>query len=141
VAAGLGVLVGGGKAFVTGAVGLALAWGMSERMVGLTIVAVGTSLPELAASLVAALRGHSELAVGNVVGSNIFNVLMILGVTGAVQPIVGSLDAMKIDMLAMVAFTFLCALSMRKGRRMTRVEGGAYVAAYAAFVAVVVAGG
>jgi cation:H+ antiporter len=73
----LGTLLAGGKLFVDGAVGLAQAFGMSERVVGLTVVALGTSVPELAASLVAALRGHSELAIGNVIGSNVFNLLLI----------------------------------------------------------------
>src|SRR5688572_6134790 len=103
--AGLGVLIGGGKLFVDGASALAIQLGMSERLVGLTIVAVGTSLPELAASLVAAMRGHSALAVGNVVGSNIFNVLFILGVTGTIHPVDGDLAVMRVDLIALGAFT------------------------------------
>jgi Ca2+/Na+ antiporter len=83
---GLAALVLGGDIFVRGAVGLAAAVGMSERVVGLTIVAVGTSLPELAASLVAAFRGHSDMAVGNIVGSNVFNVLLILGAAAILTP-------------------------------------------------------
>ncbi|MCA9641598.1 MAG: calcium/sodium antiporter, partial [Myxococcales bacterium] len=98
-AVGLAVLVRGGDVFVDGAVGVATRYGMSERVIGLTIVAVGTSLPELAASLVAALRGHSELAVGNVVGSNLFNILLILGVTSLVRPIPTGFAGVPVDLL------------------------------------------
>lgn len=137
-AAGLGVLLVGGKVFVGGAVGLALALGMSERVVGLTVVAVGTSLPELAASLVAALRGHSELAVGNVVGSNVFNVFLILGLTSLVRPIEGALHAMTLDLGVMGALTVLCVISMRAARRIPRWEGGLLVCCYVAFLLVLV---
>ncbi len=135
---GLVALVGGGKLFVTGAVQIALVLGMSERLVGLTIVAIGTSLPELAASLVAALRGHSELAVGNVVGSNIFNILLILGVTGLIHPIAGSIDAMKFDLSVLVAVTLVCVLFMRRRRVITRPEGVVLLACYFGFIAAAV---
>lgn len=131
---GLVTLLIGGKVLVDGAVGLALAFGMTERVVGLTVVAIGTSLPELAASLVAALRGHSELAVGNVVGSNIFNVLLILGVTSTVSPIAGSLSESRVDLLVMGALTTLCVLSLRRQRRVSRTEGVLYTAGYVAFL-------
>jgi cation:H+ antiporter len=131
---GLALLLGGGKLFVDGAVGLALRFGMSERLVGLTVVAVGTSLPELAASLVAALRGESEIAVGNVLGSNIFNVLLILGVTALAHPIEGSLAAVRFDLVAMAALTGVAVVSMRTARRIQRVEGAVLVSGYAAFL-------
>lgn len=134
VVLGLALLLGGGKLFVDGAVGLALRFGMSERLVGLTVVAVGTSLPELAASLVAALRGESEIAVGNVLGSNIFNVLLILGVTALAHPIEGSLAAVRFDLVAMAALTGVAVVSMRTARRIQRVEGAVLVAGYAAFL-------
>ncbi len=131
---GLGGLVAGGKVFVDGAVGIALTLGMSERMVGLTIVAVGTSLPELAASLVAARRGHAALAVGNVVGSNIFNVLLILGATALARPIEGSLSVLRNDLIALAVVTVMGAVFLRGDRVLSRIEGSVLVAGYAAFL-------
>lgn len=134
VVLGLVVLLGGGKLFVDGAVGLALRFGMSERLVGLTVVAIGTSLPELAASLVAALRGESEIAVGNVLGSNIFNVLLILGVTALAHPVEGSLASVRVDLIAMAVLTVVTVISMRTARRIQRVEGAVLITGYAAFL-------
>ena len=138
VLVGLGVLVGGGDVFVRGAIGLAREFGMSERMVGLTVVAFGTSLPELAASLVAALRGHSELAVGNVVGSNIFNLLLILGTTSMIMPIPANLPAMWLDLGVMIALTFVCAFAMRKERQVSRGEGVFFLLSYVGFIVTLV---
>lgn len=132
---GLAFLVGGGKAFVDGAVGLALAVGMSERVVGLTIVAIGTSLPELAASLVAALRGHSSIAIGNVIGSNIFNVLFILGGAGSIRPIEMALSSVALDLVALAIATLMALLFMRSSRVITRLEGGFLAGSYGAFLA------
>lgn len=134
---GLGVLVWGGDVFVDGAVGVAKRYGMSERVIGLTIVAVGTSLPELAASLVAALRGHSELAVGNVVGSNLFNILLILGVTSLVRPIPTSFQPFPVDLLVLGVVTVACAVSMRGTGIIGRPEGGFYILIYAAFIGLI----
>lgn len=131
---GLVLLLGGGKLFVDGAVGIARAFGMSERLVGLTVVAIGTSLPELAASIVAALRGHSEIAVGNVLGSNIFNVLLILGATALAHPVDGQLSAVRFDLLVMGGLTLFTAVSMRTARRIGRAEGALLVSGYAAFL-------
>ncbi len=131
---GLVVLIGGGRSFVLGAVGIASAFGMSERMVGLTIVAFGTSLPELAASVLAALKGHSDIAVGNVVGSNAFNILLILGVTSLVNPISGDLTKSLFDVATMVALTIAMAWSMRKERAISRLEGGLYASIYVVFI-------
>jgi cation:H+ antiporter len=135
---GLGTLVAGGKLFVSGAVGIALWLGMSEHVVGLTVVAIGTSLPELAASLVAALRGHSEIAVGNVVGSNIFNLLLILGAASLLRPIAFPLSAMWLDGGMLVAMTLVCTLAMRGGRVIRRWEGAAFLFGYVAFLIAVV---
>jgi cation:H+ antiporter len=132
---GLLLLLGGGKLFVDGASRLALALGMSERLVGLTIVAVGTSLPELAASVVAAVRGHASIAVGNVIGSNVFNVLFVLGGAGAVRPIEGSFRAMKADLVVLLGFTALGGILLRRERTLTRAEGALLVAGYVAFLA------
>ncbi|MFZ5469746.1 MAG: calcium/sodium antiporter [Myxococcota bacterium] len=134
-AVGLVFMVGGGKFFVDGASSLALSMGVSERVVGLTIVAVGTSLPELAASLVAAVRGQPELAVGNVVGSNIFNLLFVLGGASLVHPIPGSVRALAVDFTVMVAVTLVGVAMMATGGRVSRAEGGVLAIGYAAFVA------
>lgn len=135
---GLALIVAGGEVFVRGASGVALELGMSERIVGLTIVAIGTSLPELATSLVAAYRGHSSLAVGNVVGSNIFNLLLILGVAGTVRPISGALATFGLDIAVMLGLTLLGVYSLRGARLMKRAEGTVLVAGYVGFLAVLV---
>lgn len=135
---GLAVLMAGGKVFVDGAVAIAVAYGMSERVVGLTVVAIGTSLPELAASIVAALRGHSSIAIGNVVGSNIFNVLLILGAGALAKPIRTPLHAVRFDLGVMGGFTLLGALLLRSERRIGRYEGVLLVSAYAGFLGVLV---
>jgi cation:H+ antiporter len=134
--AGLAVLSYGGKLFVDGAVGLALAIGLSERIVGLTIVAMGTSLPELAASLVAALRGHSEIAVGNVLGSNIFNICLILGSASLIHPIEAQLGAVRLDLLTMGVLTVVCTIAMRTARKIQRFEGALLVTVYSLFLIV-----
>jgi cation:H+ antiporter len=138
---GLGMLVGGGDLFVDGAKGIALTLGMSERLVGLTIVAIGTSLPELAASVVAALRGYSSLAVGNVIGSNIFNIFLILGVTGQISPIHGDLDSMRVDLGFLIGATLIGVLFMRGSRLINRAEGVILLVVYTAFLVMAAVGG
>jgi cation:H+ antiporter len=137
--AGLVFLVLGGSLFVDGASGLARALGLSERLIGLTIVAVGTSLPELATSLIAARRGHSDIAVGNVVGSNIFNSLLCLGAAALIRPIEISLDAVRLDLVTMVLLTLLGAFVMRGSRVIGRAEGLIFFIAYVAFLAALAA--
>lgn len=132
---GLALLLAGGKLFVDGSTTLALALGVSERVIGLTIVAIGTSLPELAASVMAAWRGHSDLAIGNVIGSNIFNVLLILGAAGAVSPLRSSLAELRFDLLALAAFTLVAAAMLRGDRTLSRAEGAVLVLGYAGFLA------
>jgi cation:H+ antiporter len=133
--AGLGLLLGGSEyLFVPGARGIAEQLGMSERMVGLTIVAFGTSLPELAASLVAALRGHSGLAIGNVVGSNIFNIFLVVGASGSIRALPGSLSEMTMDFTFLIALTLFGAFAMRKERTVTRTEGVILLITYVAFI-------
>lgn len=132
---GLLVLLGGGRMFVAGASGLAMAAGISERIVGLTIVAVGTSAPELASSVVAALRGHPGIAIGNVIGSNICNVLFVLGGAGLIEPIHGELGPMRVEMAALMGFTLWGAWLVRRERRVSRIEGALLAAAYLAFLA------
>jgi cation:H+ antiporter len=136
---GTALLIGGGELFVDGAQGLAHGLGMSERVVGLTVVAVGTSMPELAASLVAAVRGYSSLAVGNIVGSCIFNIFMILGVVGLIRPIHGSLTGLATELAFLGGVTILGVLFLRGTRKIQRVEGALLLATYAAFLGLAIA--
>jgi cation:H+ antiporter len=132
VAGGLAVLVAGSHLFVEGAVSLASKWGMSQIAIGLTIVAVGTSLPELATSLVAAVKRQGDVAIGNIVGSNIFNVLGILGVAALVKP----LDAPAlswVDLGVMLAVAVALLPVVRSGNRINRVEGAVLLVVYAGY--------
>lgn len=131
---GLGVLLVGGNLFVGGAVSAARTLGISEKMVGLTIVAVGTSLPELITSVIAARKGHSDLAVGNVLGSNIFNVFLCLGAAAFAGKVEMSLSRGVVDLAALVIMTLLAAYFIRSERLITRLEGGVMVALYSAFM-------
>lgn len=137
---GLALLLLGGRWFVSAATDMAVRFGISERVVGLTIVAVGTSLPELAASVVAALRGFSSLAVGNVIGSNIFNIVFVLGGAGMIAPVQGELAALQFDMALMIGFTLLAAVLLRGLRHITRLEGAVLLGGYAAAMYVVASG-
>lgn len=133
---GLGALVWGGDRFVSGASGIASSLGMSDAVIGLTIVAAGTSLPELATSLTAALKGNTGIAVGNVIGSCIFNIFFVLGLTGAVTPLpfggIGETDLLVMTGAALLFWLF----GWRFGRReIKRWEGGVMLACYVAYVA------
>lgn len=138
VGLGLAVLIGGSHLFVTGAVEIARHWGISDVVIGLTVVAVGTSLPELATSLVAALRGHSDVAIGNVVGSNIFNVLGILGLVALVHPI-DAAGLSRIDLGMMIATAVALLPVARSGGRVNRVEGAILLGVYVAYTVWLVA--
>ncbi len=140
-AGGLAVLLIGGTLFVDGAVSVARSLGMSDRIVGLTIVAIGTSLPELVTSVIAARRGHSDLAVGNVVGSNIFNVFLCLGAAGLAGSVGAPLHSVGFDVAALGVMTVLGAAFIRTERTITRLEGGVAVALYAGYVGLTVAMG
>lgn len=133
VLVGIGLLVGGGHLLVEGAVAVGRRAGLSEAVIGLTIVAVGTSLPELATSVVAAARGEADIAVGNVVGSNIFNILCILGFTALVEPI--RTDGFRfVDLGVMLFFTLLLLPLMRTGLHLSRWEGGLLLALYGTYL-------
>lgn len=132
---GLLVLVAGGRILVDSAVRVALAFGMSERIVGLTIVAVGTSLPELAASVVATLRGHGAMAVGNILGSNVFNILFVLGGAALARPVAVHFQDFAGDLIILVPFTLWTAFMLRRERSTTRWEGLVLCSAYAAYLA------
>lgn len=135
---GLLVLLVGGHLFVTGSVAVAHSLGMSDRLVGLTIVAVGTSLPELVTSVIAAHRGHSDLAVGNVVGSNIFNVLLCLGAAPLAGRVSASLSTQALDLAALIIITALAAIFLRTERTISRREGAIAVTFYAVFTLITV---
>ncbi|MCU0792910.1 MAG: calcium/sodium antiporter [Opitutaceae bacterium] len=132
VVGGLAVLVVGSHFFVQGAVTLASNWGMSEMAIGLTIVAVGTSMPELATSLLAAIKRQGDVAIGNIVGSNIFNVLGILGVAAMVSPLEAP-TLSWVDLGAMVAVSVALLPVVRSGGRISRGEGAVMLAVYVAY--------
>ncbi|MBI1385232.1 MAG: calcium/sodium antiporter [Rhizobiales bacterium] len=131
---GLLVLLVAADVLVRAAIELAASLGVSETLIGLTVVAVGTSLPELATSTMAAVRGQGDVAFGNIVGSNIFNILGILGVTAVVQPLVIPPEIMQVDVWVMLAATAALLVVAVTGWRVTRLEGGALLAAYAGYV-------
>ena len=134
-AAGLAGLSLGGKWIVDGAAAIALQLGMSEVVVGLTIVAIGTSLPELATSAVAVRRGNVEIAIGNVVGSNIFNIFLVLGISAAVKPLPFPAGG-NLDIIVVVFSSLLLFLFMFTGQRraLDRWEGAVFVLMYAAYI-------
>ena len=132
---GIAVTIVGARLLVVSAVDIAHHWGVSDTIIGLTLVAVGTSLPELATSVMAALRGHSDIAFGNVVGSNIYNILGILGVTAAVRPIPVPPEIAGFDIWVMLAATLVLLLTAWSGGRVTRREGAAMVVAYGGYTA------
>jgi cation:H+ antiporter len=135
VAIGLLLLVVSSRALVWGAVEIATVLGVSDLIIGLTIVAVGTSLPELAAAVVAARKGEPDLVVGNVLGSNLFNTLAVVGIAGAIHPLQTDPQLLSRDVLVMAVLTvslFVIGYGMRPGR-ITRVEGGALLAAYVGY--------
>jgi len=136
IIAGLAGLAIGGKWIVDGAISFAQFWGVSEALVGLTIVAVGTSLPELAASGMAAYKGRTDIAVGNVVGSNIFNFLWVLGLSSIIRPI-GYNSVLNIDMLILIGITILLLFLIYIGRKnvLGRWEGATLLGLYACYVA------
>ena len=131
---GLILLVVGSDLFVRGGRGIAGQLGMSERMLGLTVISIGCALPELIGSLVAASRGHSALAVGSVIGSNLLNVFLVLGVTAYLHPIHFGERMHVVELIGLVAITLLGILTLRGSRKITRAEGVMLVLAYIAFI-------
>lgn len=132
---GLGLVVAGGHLLVGGAIDLAQSMGISQTVIGLTIVAVGTSLPELVTSLMAALRKETDVAFGNIIGSNIYNVLGIGGATALLAPSNVPVEIVQFDNLVMIAVSSLVIAFAYSGRRIDRWEGGVMVAAYIGYVA------
>jgi cation:H+ antiporter len=131
---GLAVIILGGRLLVEGAVTLARVLGLSEEVIGLTVVAAGTSAPELVTSLVAAVRRQSEVALGNVLGSNIYNALGIGGLTGVIAPTAVPAQIASFDIPVMIAASVLLLVFAWSGRRLSRLEGGVLVAAYVTYV-------
>jgi cation:H+ antiporter len=139
VAGGTAAVVAGGKLLVDGAISVAQAFDVSDEVIGLTLVAIGTSLPELATSIMAALRKHSDIALGNVLGSNVYNILGIAGITALIKPIPVSAHMVKVDIPVMIAVSvalFVLAVVVRRfGKRV----GYAFLAGYAVYIYALVA--
>lgn len=141
VFAGLALLVVGGRLIVYSAVELATAWGMPERLIGLTIVSIGTSLPELATSVVAATKKNTDIAVGNIVGSNIFNIFFILGLSAVIYPVPipagAQIDMLVNILLGLMLFAFIFT---GKGRRLERWEGTLFILIYVGYITYLILG-
>ncbi|MCC7429208.1 calcium/sodium antiporter [bacterium] len=130
---GLALLIFGSDLFVKGAVSIAKNFGLSDAVIGLTIVAIGTSLPELATSVLASIKKESEIAIGNVVGSNIFNILGILGIAALIQPIDAS-EISKIDTAVMIFTAVLLFPLIKTGMKLVRLEGFFLLVGYAIYI-------
>ena len=135
VVGGLTLLLLGGKWMVDSAVSIAAFLGMSEAVIGLTVVAMGTSIPELATSVAAIRRNNSEIAIGNVVGSNIFNIFLILGVTGVIHPLPIAAES-QVDLLVLIAITLVLFLLIynHRQRQLVRVHGILFLSLYAIYL-------
>ncbi len=131
---GLLLLVLGSNLFVRGGRKIAADLGMSERMLGLTVISLGTALPELIGSAVAASRGHAALAIGSVIGSNLLNVFLVLGITAFLRPIHLGERMHVVDLVGLVAITLLGVVMLRGSRRISRFEGVLLIAAYVTFI-------
>lgn len=131
---GLALTMLGAKLLVDSASGIARDFGVSETIIGLTVVAVGTSLPELVASMTAALRRQTDLALGNIIGSNIYNVLGILGVTALVHPIPVPPEIARLDVWVMLAASVALVVGVGTGLRLNRMEGLLFLLGYAVYI-------
>jgi cation:H+ antiporter len=131
---GLLLLIGGSQILLIGAIGIAEHFYVPEAVIGLTLVAVGTSLPELSISVIAAIRRHADVAVGNILGSNIFNLLGILGVSSLLQPLPIHARILLFDQWVMLGTSLLLLLFLYTGRRLSRLEGGILLGGYGIYV-------
>ena len=139
--AGLLLLILSSRILVWGAVEIAQGFGVSDLIIGLTIVAVGTSLPELAASVIAARKGEHDIALGNILGSNLFNTLAVVGIAGAIHPLAVGPEVFNRDMLVVAALTlslFVFGYGFREPGRINRIEGTVLLACYLGYVAYLV---
>jgi cation:H+ antiporter len=135
VMAGVVLLTGGAHVTVTGAVEIGRLFGLSERVIGLTIIAAGTGLPEVVTSLVSSIRGRDDIAIGNVIGSNLFNILGILGINGLIAPLPIAPEVAASDNWWMLGVTVLLFPLMYTGRRINRLEGGVLLVVYLVYMA------
>ncbi|MCG5510210.1 calcium/sodium antiporter [Ectothiorhodospira lacustris] len=131
---GLLLLIAGSQVLLIGAIGIAAHFGVPEAVIGLTLVAVGTSLPELSISVIAAIRRHADVAVGNILGSNIFNLLGILGVSALLQPLPVHARILQFDQWVMLGTSLLLLVFLYTGRRLSRREGGVLLIGYGIYV-------
>lgn len=138
---GLLTLVASSRILVWGAVEVATFFGVSDTIIGLTIIAIGTSLPELASSLMAVKKGEHDLALGNVIGSNMFNTLAVVGIAGMIQPMSVSADFLYRDVAVMLVSTvalFIFCIGIRRQGRLNRLEGAAFTLAYIVYTYVLI---
>lgn len=131
---GLLLLIGGSHVLLTGAVGIAEDFGVPEAVIGLTLVAMGTSLPELSISVIAAIRGHADVAIGNILGSNIFNLLGILGISALLQPLPVHARILQFDQWVMLGAAVFLLFFLYTERRISRLEGGLLLIGYGVYV-------
>ena len=137
IVGGLAGVILGGNMVVEGATEIARSFGLSENLIGLTIIALGTSLPELVTSVVAARKGENDLAVGNIVGSNIFNILLILGASSAIIPVAVSTESLY-DMIILIVVSTISYLFAIRKKSLNRLEGSAMLLMYAAYLAYII---
>ena len=135
ILAGLAAAIFGARLLVDGAVVLAAAAGVSQSVIGLTVVAIGTSLPELIACVIAVIRRHGDVALGNVVGSNIYNLCGILGLTAAIHPVAVPAEIARIDIWVLMGVTALLLVQLRSGWKLSRPEAAVLLALYAGYTA------
>jgi cation:H+ antiporter len=133
-ALGIGMTILGAHWLVENAIVLSRRMGVSETVIGLTVVAIGTALPELVTSMVAAARGHAEVAIGNIIGSNVYNVLGILGATAILHPIDVPAEIARLDIWVLVAATSMITLFLITGAKIGRAEGSVLLGAYAVYL-------
>ena len=134
---GLIAVIIGGETVVKSAQTIAINWGISETLVGLTIVSLGTSLPELVTSIMAVKKGETDIAIGNVIGSNIFNILMVLGIASAISPITFIQENM-IDIIVLVVFSLIVWIMAWTKREIKRGEGIVMLLMYAVYTAYII---
>ena len=138
---GLLLLIASSRMLVWGAVEIATALGVSDLIIGLTIVAVGTSLPELASSIIAAMKGEHDIALGNIIGSNLFNTLAVVGIAGSISPMIVEPEVFYRDMTVMAGLTLfilIVGIGIKGPGRINRVEGGLMLATYIGYTAYLV---
>ncbi|MYR07408.1 calcium/sodium antiporter [Gordonia sp. SID5947] len=136
---GIAIVVIGAEWLVTGAVDVAADLGVSEALIGLTVVAIGTSAPELVTTITSTIRGNRDLAIGNLLGSSVYNITFILGATSLVQPLGVTDELIRVDLPMMAAVALICVPVFLTGRRVSRIEGAAFVVAYAVYLGLVIA--